>query len=126
MLGFAAGVMIAASFWSLLSPAIKMTEERGNIPWIPAVVGFLSGGAFLLVIDNILPHLHLGLKIDKAEGIKTSWKRSVLLVLAITLHNIPEGLAVGVAFGAFASNPEAGALAGAVALALGYWASKFS
>jgi ZIP family zinc transporter len=125
MLGFAAGVMIAASFWSLLKPAIEMTEARGDIPWVPAVVGFLSGGAFLLIIDNILPHLHLGLKIEKAEGIKTTWKRSVLLVLAITLHNIPEGLAVGVAFGALASNPEAGALAGAVALALGIGLQNF-
>jgi ZIP family zinc transporter len=125
MLGFAAGVMIAASFWSLLKPAIEMTEARGDIAWVPAVVGFLAGGAFLLIIDNILPHLHLGLKIDKAEGIKTTWKRSVLLVLAITLHNIPEGLAVGVAFGALASNPEAGALAGAVALALGIGLQNF-
>lgn len=125
MLGFAAGVMIAASFWSLLNPAIAMAEEQGKIPWIPAVIGFLSGGAFLLVIDNVLPHLHLGLKMDKAEGIKTTWKRSVLLVLAITLHNIPEGLAVGVAFGALASNPEMGALAGAIALALGIGLQNF-
>lgn len=125
MLGFAAGVMIAASFWSLLKPAIEMTEASGGIPWVPAVVGFLAGGAFLLIIDNILPHLHLGLKIEKAEGIKTTWKRSVLLVLAITLHNIPEGLAVGVAFGALASNPEAGALAGAVALAMGIGLQNF-
>lgn len=125
MLGFAAGVMIAASFWSLLKPAIEMTEARGEQGWIPAVVGFLAGGAFLLIIDNILPHLHLGLKMEKAEGIKTTWKRSVLLVLAITLHNIPEGLAVGVAFGALASNPEAGALAGAVALAMGIGLQNF-
>lgn len=125
MLGFAAGVMIAASFWSLLNPAIAMTEELGGIPWVPAVVGFLSGGIFLLAIDKVLPHLHLGLKIDKAEGIKTTWKRSVLLVLAITLHNIPEGLAVGVAFGALASNPTTGALAGAIALALGIGLQNF-
>ena len=125
MLGFAAGVMIAASFWSLLNPAIQMTEEQGGIPWVPAVVGFLAGGAFLLIVDNILPHLHLGLKRNEAEGIKTEWKRSVLLVLAITLHNIPEGLAVGVAFGALASNPDAGALAGAVALALGIGLQNF-
>ena len=89
MLGFAAGVMIAASFWSLLKPAIEMAEESGSIPWVPALVGFLSGGAFLLLIDKILPHLHMGLAVDKAEGIKTQWQRSVLLVLAITLHNIP-------------------------------------
>jgi ZIP family zinc transporter len=125
MLGFAAGVMIAASFWSLLKPAIEMAEENGSIPWVPALVGFLSGGAFLLLIDKILPHLHQGLSIDKAEGIKTSWQRSVLLVLAITLHNIPEGLAVGVAFGALAHNPDAGVLAGAVALAIGIGLQNF-
>jgi len=125
MLGFAAGVMIAASFWSLLNPAIQMSEEVGNTPWVPAVVGFLSGGVFLLAIDNILPHLHLGLKIDKAEGIKTSWRRSILLVLAITIHNIPEGLAIGVAFGALASSPDVGALSGAVALALGIGLQNF-
>ena len=100
MLGFAAGVMIAASYWSLLKPAIEMSAAGGGPPWLPAVVGFLSGGAFLLAIDKILPHLHMGLDSRKAEGIKTSWQRSTLLILAITLHNIPEGLAVGVAFGA--------------------------
>ena len=125
MLGFAAGVMIAASFWSLLSPAIEMTEKQGGIPWVPAVVGFLSGGVFLFSIDKILPHLHLGLSIDKAEGIKTSWQRSILLVLAITLHNIPEGLAVGVAFGALASSPDTGTLAGAIVLALGIGLQNF-
>jgi ZIP family zinc transporter len=125
MLGFAAGVMIAASFWSLLKPAIEMAEENGSVPWVPALVGFLSGGVFLLLIDKILPHLHQGLSIDKAEGIKTSWQRSVLLVLAITLHNIPEGLAVGVAFGALAHNPNAGVLAGAVALAIGIGLQNF-
>jgi len=86
MLGFAAGVMIAASFWSLLNPAINMTEARGGIPWIPAVTGFLAGGAFLYLIDRLLPHLHMGLKIDKAEGIHTNWQRSILLVLAIRVH----------------------------------------
>lgn len=125
MLGFAAGVMIAASFWSLLNPAISMTEEMGGTPWIPAVVGFLAGGAFLYGVDRILPHLHMGLKIDKAEGIKTNWQRSILLVLAITLHNIPEGLAVGVAFGVLASNPDIGALTGAIALALGIGLQNF-
>ncbi|MFT3753840.1 MAG: ZIP family metal transporter [Paludibacter sp.] len=125
MLGFAAGVMIAASFWSLLKPAIEMAEESGSQPWLPALIGFLSGGAFLLIIDKILPHLHMGLSVDKAEGIKTSWQRSVLLVLAITLHNIPEGLAVGVAFGALANNPDAGILAGAVALAIGIGLQNF-
>jgi len=125
MLGFAAGVMIAASFWSLLKPAIEMAEENGSIPWIPALIGFLTGGAFLLLIDKILPHLHMGLAVDKAEGIKTQWQRSVLLVLAITLHNIPEGLAVGVSFGALANNPDLGMLAGAVALAIGIGLQNF-
>jgi len=125
MLGFAAGVMIAASFWSLLKPAIEMAEESGSIPWVPALVGFLAGGAFLLLIDKILPHLHMGLAVDKAEGIKTQWQRSVLLILAITLHNIPEGLAVGVAFGALAHNPDTGLLAGAIALAIGIGLQNF-
>jgi zinc transporter, ZIP family len=125
MLGFAAGVMIAASFWSLLKPAIEMSEKSGTPSWIPAVTGFLSGGAFLYLVDRILPHLHMGLSIDKAEGIKTSWQRSVLLVLAITLHNIPEGFAVGVAFGALTNNPDAGMLAGAIALTLGIGLQNF-
>jgi ZIP family zinc transporter len=125
MLGFAAGVMIAASFWSLLKPAIEMAESNGDIPWVPAVIGFLAGGMFLFVIDKLLPHLHMGLSIDKAEGIKTSWQRSILLVLAITLHNIPEGLAVGVAFGSLAHNPDAGVLAGAIALAIGIGLQNF-
>ena len=125
MLGFAAGVMIAASYWSLLAPAIEMAEE-GSLPaWVPATVGFLMGGFFLWIIDKILPHLHLGFPMEEAEGIKTSWHRSVLLVLAITLHNIPEGLAVGVAFGALASDLSAASLAGAVALALGIGIQNF-
>ncbi len=125
MLGFAAGVMIAASYWSLLAPAIEMAEE-GNLPaWVPATVGFLLGGVFLWIIDKILPHLHLGFPVEEAEGIKTSWHRSVLLVLAITLHNIPEGLAVGVAFGALASDLPAASLAGAIALALGIGIQNF-
>jgi len=125
MLGFAAGIMIAASFWSLLKPAIDMSTERGDLPWLQALTGFLSGGLFLFILDKILPHLHLGLSIDKAEGIKTTWQRSVLLVLSITLHNIPEGLAVGVAFGALAQDPSIGALSGAIALAIGIGLQNF-
>jgi len=125
MLGFAAGVMIAASFWSLLKPAIEMAEENGSTPWMPALIGFLSGGAFLFLVDKLIPHLHLGLSTENAEGIKTSWQRSVLLVLAITIHNIPEGLAVGVAFGALANNPNTAMLAGAIALALGIGLQNF-
>lgn len=125
MLGFAAGVMIAASFWSLLNPAIQMAEQEGSVPWVPAVVGFLAGGAFLFIVDKILPHVHMGLSRDKAEGIKTTWQRSILLVMAITLHNIPEGLAVGVAFGALASNADPQILAGAVALAIGIGLQNF-
>ncbi len=125
MLGFAAGVMIAASFWSLLAPAIEMAEELGNRGWIPAAVGFLSGGLFLWIIDKILPHLHQGLKTSEAEGIKTHWQRSVLLVLAVTLHNIPEGLAVGVAFGAVSAGIPSANLAGAVALAIGIGIQNF-
>jgi ZIP family zinc transporter len=118
--------MIAASFWSLLDPAIKMEEAKGSsYAWFPAVIGFLSGGAFLLLIDNLLPHLHSRLTIDKSEGIKTPWNRSVLLVLAITLHNIPEGLAVGVAFGALASNPDPALLTSAVILAIGIGLQNF-
>jgi len=125
MLGFAAGVMIAASFWSLLAPAIEMAEESALPAWIPAVIGFLLGGAFLWGIDKTLPHLHLGLPVEDAEGIKTSWRRSVLLVSAITLHNFPEGLAVGVAFGAVSANLPAASLAGAVALAIGIGIQNF-
>jgi ZIP family zinc transporter len=125
MLGSAAGVMIAASFWSLLAPAIAMVEEAGGTPWIPALVGFLSGGIFLWSTDKILPHLHPGFPTSQAEGIKTSWQRSVLLVLAITLHNIPEGLAVGVAFGAAAAGHPAASIGGAVALAIGIGIQNF-
>jgi len=125
MLGFAAGVMIAASFWSLLAPAIEMAEQSGSSPWLPATIGFLLGGFFLWIVDKTLPHLHLGLPIAEAEGIKTTWRRSILLVLAITLHNIPEGLAVGVAFGALAHDIPGSSFAGAVALALGIGIQNF-
>ena len=125
MLGFAAGVMIAASYWSLLAPAIEMAEESGGSPWVPATIGFLAGGAFLWLIDKILPHLHVGFPMEEAEGISTGWRRSVLLVLAITIHNIPEGLAVGVAFGALAADIPSASLAGAVALAIGIGIQNF-
>jgi ZIP family zinc transporter len=126
MLGFAAGVMIAASFWSLLAPGIEMAEELGQVAYVTAAIGFLAGGGFLYLVDKLLPHLHLGLERSKAEGIQTTWQRSVLLVLAITLHNIPEGLAVGVAFGAVASGIGTSAsLAGALALAIGIGLQNF-
>ncbi len=125
MLGFAAGVMIAASFWSLLAPAIEMTEAEGGIAFVPPLVGFLLGGGFLFFIDKLIPHLHLGFAVESAEGIKTSWHRSILLVLAITIHNIPEGLAVGVAFGALAAGFPSASLAGAIALAIGIGLQNF-
>ncbi len=118
MLGFAAGVMIAASVWSLLIPAMDLAEADGQPMWMPALVGFILGGLFLFGVDRILPHLHPGLSSDHAEGLKSSWSHTTLLVTAITLHNIPEGLAVGVAFGAVAQ--EGGTtLTAAVALAIG-------
>lgn len=127
MLGFAAGVMIAASYWSLLAPAIELAENSdSNSPsWFPALIGFLAGGAFLLIVDKILPHLHLGQQNTDAEGIKTRWQRSVLLVLAITLHNIPEGLAVGVAFGALYADIPSATFAGAIVLAIGIGLQNF-
>lgn len=125
MLGFAAGVMIAASFWSLLAPAIEISESKGDIAWLPALVGFLAGAGFLFLVDQLLPHVHPRFKKDQTEGIKTSWNRSVLLILAITLHNIPEGLAVGVAFGALIAHPEMSILGPAVALAIGIGLQNF-
>ena len=129
MLGFAAGVMIAASFWSLLAPAIQLSEG-GTLPlWVPPVIGFLAGGIFLQLLDRLLPHLHPGMKMSEAEGIHTSWRRSVLLVSAITLHNIPEGLAVGVTFGAIGLGISEGvpgaSLGAAVALAIGIGLQNF-
>ncbi|MCX7991932.1 MAG: ZIP family metal transporter [Proteobacteria bacterium] len=125
MLGFAAGVMIAASYWSLLSPAIEMSEKSGTPGWIPAGVGFMLGGVFLRVIDKILPHLHKGLATEDAEGPKTNLRRTTLLILAITIHNFPEGLAVGVAFGAVSSGLESASLAGAISLAIGIGLQNF-
>lgn len=123
MLGFAAGVMIAASFWSLLLPATELAAAQGVPPWLPACVGFLGGAAFLRLADLAMPHLHPGLPMSGAEGPPTGWRHSTLLVLAITLHNIPEGLAVGVAFGAAADSP--GLLSAAVALAIGIGLQNF-
>jgi ZIP family zinc transporter len=130
-LGMAAGVMIAASFWSLLAPAIEMAEAGngtfGWMPhWVPPVIGFVLGAVFLRVIDRLLPHMHPDLKV--AEGVKTSWQRSTLLILAITIHNIPEGLAVGVAFGAAASmtgDAMVAQLGSATALAVGIGIQNF-
>jgi zinc transporter, ZIP family len=126
MLGFAGGVMIAASVWSLLLPAIAMAEERGQLGWLAAATGFAAGGVFLRIADHLLPHLHPGLAMSKREGVRTTWERATLLVLAITLHNIPEGLAVGVAFGAAASGLDAGTTIGAaIALTIGIGLQNF-
>lgn len=125
MLGFAAGVMIAASYWSLLAPAISMSENMGIVAWIPPAVGFLLGALFLFILDKILPHLHVGFPIDQVEGVKTSRNRTLLLVTAITLHNIPEGLAVGIAFGAVSAGFREATLAGAIALAIGIGIQNF-
>jgi ZIP family zinc transporter len=127
-LGMAAGVMTAASFWSLLAPSIEMAEQSGYgvYKWVPPLVGFLLGAVVLRVIDKLLPHLHPDLKV--AEGVKTSWQRSTLLVLAITIHNIPEGLAVGVAFGAagaMTGQEQLAQIGAAVALAIGIGLQNF-
>ena len=118
-LGFTAGVMIAASFWSLLNPAIALSEEMGMVKWIPPLVGFLAGAFSMRLVDYVLPHVHLFGPMEEAEGVKTRWQRTTLLVLAITLHNIPEGLAIGVAFGAVAAGFESASFSAAVALAIG-------
>lgn len=122
-LGFAAGVMIAASVWSLLIPAIERAEEAGGIGWIPAAGGFLIGIAFLMLMDALLPHLHLGA--DHPEGLSSNLKRTTLLVLSVTLHNIPEGMAVGLAFAAAAQEGSPAALSAAAALALGMGIQNF-
>jgi len=125
MLGFAAGVMIAASFWSLLAPAIDMSQN-GPVPvWLPAAVGFAIGGLFIGLLDKIIPHLHLGFPKKDAEGPHTRWHKTTLLIMAITMHNIPEGLAIGVAFGALANGSDAVTLTGAIALALGIGIQNF-
>ncbi|MCM3668992.1 ZIP family metal transporter [Mesobacillus maritimus] len=126
MMGFAGGVMIAASYWSLLAPALEMAEGNSLPAWVPAAIGFLLGGLFLLLADKILPHVHPDKPLESAEGIHPQNKRrSTLLVLAITLHNIPEGLAIGVAFGAVAAGFESATLTGAIALAIGIGIQNF-
>lgn len=123
LLGFASGVMIAASIWSLLIPAIEMSKEQEKIAWVPASIGFLLGILFLLVLDSLIPHLHL--ESDKPEGIKTKLKKTTMLVFAVTLHNIPEGMAVGVTFaGALIGNSKI-TMAGAFTLALGIAIQNF-
>ncbi len=123
MLGFAGGVMIAASYWSLLAPAIEMSQDKPLPSWLPSAIGFVLGGAFLRLVDYLLPHLHR--METEPEGVKTTWQRITLLILAITLHNFPEGLAVGVAFGAAASGFPSATVAGGIALALGIGIQNF-
>ena len=125
MLGFTGGVMVAASYWSLLAPAIELSENAGGIPWVPAALGFAGGALFLFGLDKVMPHLHINFKKEEAEGVKTDWHRSTLLVLAITLHNIPEGLAVGVLFGGVAAGFDGATLGGAIALAIGIGIQNF-
>lgn len=125
MLGFTGGVMVAASFWSLLSPAIEMSAGEGFIKVMPSAIGFGLGALFIFAFDKILPHLHINFKQEEAEGIKTPWRRTTLLTLAITLHNIPEGLAVGVLFGGVAAGIPEASVAGAVVLAFGIGLQNF-
>lgn len=123
LLGFASGVMIAASIWSLIIPSINMAEEQGKVAWIPASIGFMFGIVFLLVLDSLIPHLHL--ESDKPEGMKSKLKKTTMMVLAVTLHNIPEGMAVGVTFaGAIIGNTGI-TIAGAMALAIGIAIQNF-
>jgi len=125
MLGFSGGVMLAASYWSLLAPAIEISEHGPLPSWFPPAVGFLVGGAVLWILDKILPHLHIGFPIEEAEGPKTPWRRAVLLVTAITLHNIPEGLAVGVAFGGVVAGVPGASIAAAIVLSIGIGIQNF-
>lgn len=126
MLGFTGGVMVAASFWSLLNPAIEMSERMyPDMIWMPAAVGFFLGAMFIFVLDRFTPHLHINFGIEEKEGVKTKLHRTTLLILAITLHNIPEGLAVGVLFGAAALGMPDASVAGAIALAIGIGIQNF-
>lgn len=123
LLGFASGVMIAASVWSLLIPAIDLAEENGSVPWVPAVLGFLTGIGFLLLLDTIIPHLHINS--DTPEGKPSALGKSLMLVLAVTLHNIPEGMAVGVVFAGMIAGNNIITLSGAFALAIGIAIQNF-
>ena len=123
LLGFASGVMIAASVWSLLIPSIDMAQEQGILPWLPAAIGFMLGIVFLLVLDSVIPHLHL--ESTKPEGIKTKLKKTTMMVFAVTLHNIPEGMAVGVSFAGALMENTGITLAGAFALAIGIAIQNF-
>ena len=125
MLGFTGGVMVAASFWSLLAPGIEMSPGDGFTKVIPSAIGFMLGALFLFGLDKVLPHLHINFRESEKEGIKTPWHKTTLLTLAITLHNIPEGLAVGVLFGGVAAGFEGATIGGAVALALGIGLQNF-
>ena len=127
MLGFTGGVMIAASYWSLLAPAIEITPQTNpNVPiWFPAAVGFFSGAMFLYALDKVMPHLHINFPIEEKEGVESDLSRTMLLVLAITIHNIPEGLAVGVAFGAVAHGIDGASIGAAIALAIGIGVQNF-
>lgn len=126
MLGFTAGVMLAASFWSLLNPAIEYASEQyPQHSWLPAAVGFLAGSLFIFGLDKLAPHLHINFEESEKEGVATRWHRTTLLILAITIHNIPEGLAVGVLFGAAAANIEQVSIASAMALAFGIGLQNF-
>lgn len=125
MLGFTGGVMVAASFWSLLAPGIEMSSGEGFVKVIPAAVGFLLGAAFIFGLDKVLPHLHINFRESEKEGIKTPWHKTTLLTLAITMHNIPEGLAVGVLFGGVAAGFDGATIGGAVALAIGIGLQNF-
>ena len=125
MLGFTGGVMIAASYWSLLAPSIEMAENQGQPGWLPAAIGFALGALFLFALDKLMPHLHINFKREDAEGPETKWHRTTLLVLAITMHNIPEGLAVGVLFGGVAAGIPGATIGAAVALAIGIGIQNF-
>ncbi len=123
LLGFASGVMIASSIWSLIIPSIEMAEEQGKIAWIPAAIGFLLGVVFLLVLDSLIPHMHL--ESNKPEGVQTKLKKTTMMVLAVTLHNIPEGMAVGVTFAGALMENTGITMAGALALAIGIAIQNF-